>query len=135
MFTKRHASTTTVILALALASAVLANGFTISRSTVDGGGEMFSTGGDFELSGTIGQADAGVLTGGGFQLTGGFWFEQPPGDCNSTGNVNLFDHADFEACLSGPGGGVAEGCACFDLDGSGDVDLLDVAAFQESFTG
>ena len=135
MFTKRHASTTTVILALALASAVLANGFTISRSTVDGGGEMFSTGGDFEMSGTIGQPDAGVLTGAGFQLTGGFWFEQPPGDCNSTGGVNLLDYDAFEACLLGPGGGLGEDCDCFDQDGDDDADLLDFAALQESFTG
>lgn len=103
--------------------------------TIDGGGAMFTSGGDFELSGTIGQPDAGVLTGGGFQLTGGFWFEQPPGDCNSTGSVNLFDYDAFEACLSGPDGGVAEGCACFDMDASGDVDLVDFALFQDSFTG
>jgi len=31
--------------------------FEISRSTVDGGGAMRSTGGEFELSGTIGQPD------------------------------------------------------------------------------
>ena len=47
----------------------------LSWHTIDGGGEMFSTGGDFELSGTIGQPDAStvVLAGGDFKLTGGFW--------------------------------------------------------------
>lgn len=48
--------------------------FDLSWHTVDGGGAMSATGGSFELSGTIGQADAGgPLTGGAFSLTGGFW--------------------------------------------------------------
>jgi len=50
-----------------------AQDYTIDWYTVDGGGEMASTGGDFELSGTIGQPDAGVMTGGDFELVGGFW--------------------------------------------------------------
>lgn len=37
----------------------------------DGGGA--STGGGFTLSGTAGQPDAGLLTGGEFTLGGGFW--------------------------------------------------------------
>jgi hypothetical protein len=43
--------------------------------TIDGGGEMWCTGGDFELSGTVGQSDASefIMTGGDFELTGGFW--------------------------------------------------------------
>ena len=41
--------------------------------TVDGGGHTFSTGHRLELGGTIGQPDAGTLTGGHFVLSGGFW--------------------------------------------------------------
>jgi hypothetical protein len=41
--------------------------------TVDSGGHTFSTGGGYQLGGTIGQSDAGLLTGGGFTLGGGFW--------------------------------------------------------------
>ena len=33
--------------------------YEITRSTIDGGGVMQSTGGEYELSGTIGQHDAG----------------------------------------------------------------------------
>ena len=44
--------------------------FAIDWHTIDGGGKISSTGGGFELSATIGQADAGIMTGGGFQLTG-----------------------------------------------------------------
>ena len=47
--------------------------FEIPKSTIDGGGGR-STGGSFELTGTIGQPDAGQsLTGGNFRLSGGFW--------------------------------------------------------------
>ena len=52
----------------------MADDYAIDWWTIDGGGEMFSTGDDFELSGTIGQPDAGVLmTGGDFELAGGCW--------------------------------------------------------------
>jgi hypothetical protein len=49
--------------------------FSIDWWTIDGGGDMWITGGNFELSGTIGQPDAStvVMTGGDFELTGGFW--------------------------------------------------------------
>jgi hypothetical protein len=50
--------------------------FSIPWYTIDAGGEMFSSGGDFELSGTIGQPDATgarALSGGQWKLTGGFW--------------------------------------------------------------
>jgi hypothetical protein len=48
-------------------------GYDLSWSTVDGGGGTFSTGGDYSLGGTIGQPDAGLLTGGVYTLGGGFW--------------------------------------------------------------
>lgn len=49
--------------------------FNIDWFSIDGGGGK-STGGGFELTGTIGQHDASaanVMTGGGYTLTGGFW--------------------------------------------------------------
>lgn len=108
----------------------------MSRWTVDAGGTTDSTGGSFELSGTMGQADAGVMTGGDFELTGGFWFRLPHNDCNSDGWVDLIDYDDFDGCLSGPSGGVAAPrCNCFDLDSDNDVDLADTARFQIAFTG
>ncbi len=71
------------------ALAVSAQDYEITRSTIDGGGAMHSTGGAFELSGTIGQPDAGALAGGDFELTGGFWFALAPTDCNDDGGVDL----------------------------------------------
>ena len=49
----------------------------ISWYTIDGGGGMNSAGGGLQLDGTIGQPDAGAMTGGGFSLTGGFWAVTP----------------------------------------------------------
>ena len=40
-------------------------------STIDGGSA--SAGDGFALAGTIGQPDAGVMTGSGFAVAGGFW--------------------------------------------------------------
>jgi len=125
-----------MMLPLAVAAAVVGEDFDVSRSTIDGGGVMFSAGGDFELSGTIGQPDAGAMSDGTFAVTGGFWFQQVPADCNVDGGVDLYDFATFEACMSGPGVGVFEPpCICFDLDGDGDVDIEDAGAFQRSFSG
>lgn len=47
--------------------------FGVSRFTIDGGGGTRSTGGVFAVAGTIGQPDAGQLSGAGFSLLGGFW--------------------------------------------------------------
>ncbi len=123
------------ILAIAAAGAVFADDLEITRSTIDGGGAMHSTGGDFELSGTIGQPDAGTMSGDEFDLTGGFWFEEPPTDCNSTGGVNLLDYDGFEACLDGPDTDTREGCECYDVNKSNTVDMVDFAAAQQNFSG
>jgi len=122
-------------LAFGAATMVAANDYEIGWYTIDGGGETFSAGGEFSLGGTIGQPDAGVMTGDVFELTGGFWFELPPSDCNSTGGVDLLDYDDFEACLTGPDTGVTEACKCFDVNHSNTVDLLDFAVAQTTFTG
>jgi hypothetical protein len=55
------------------AAAVLAavDAFSLDWWSVDGGGET-STGGGYSMSGIIGQVDAGILSGGGYTLSGGF---------------------------------------------------------------
>lgn len=125
-----------LIPAAAAAGSVLAATQDLSWHTIDGGGTMVSAGGKFSVSGTIGQPDAGfVMSGGAFQLTGGFWAAMnapaATGDCNADGLVDLADHATLSDCLNGPQAS-AEGvsCACFDFDGNGTVDLLDFAQFQ-----
>jgi len=46
--------------------------YSIDWFTIDGGGGT-STGGVYSVSGTIGQPDAGHMSGGNFTLDGGFW--------------------------------------------------------------
>lgn len=46
--------------------------YSIDWFTVDGGGGT-STGGVYAVSGTIGQPDAGVMSGGDYSVAGGFW--------------------------------------------------------------
>jgi len=125
------------IAAMVVAGAAPAQDFEITRSTIEGGGVMHSIGGRFELSGTIGQPDAGLSTsqgtGSSYTLTGGFWFPLVPYDCNSDGSVNLVDYYGFKACLAGPQGGLVDGpCTCYDRDGNGQVDMRDFGNFQTS---
>ena len=47
--------------------------YELTWSTVDGGGATFSTGGTYSLGGTVGQPDAGTMSGGTYALSGGFW--------------------------------------------------------------
>jgi len=56
----------------AASASIQADDYSISWYTFDGGGGS-STGGDFTLMGTIGQPDAGLHSGTGYNLTGGFW--------------------------------------------------------------
>jgi len=64
------------VVLLLIGSSVLAQsggGYDLTWNTVGGGGYTFSTGGNYSLGGTVGQPDAGVLTGGSYTLVGGFW--------------------------------------------------------------
>ena len=49
-----------------------AQSYSIDWFTIDGGGGT-STGGVYSVSGTIGQPDAGKMSGGNFTVDGGFW--------------------------------------------------------------
>jgi hypothetical protein len=58
---------------LGIGSAFALAGYTLDWWTVDGGGTISSTGGSYNLGGTIGQPDAGTSAGGTYTLIGGFW--------------------------------------------------------------
>ena len=111
--------------------------FDLSWWTVDGGGELWTTGDNFELSGTIGKPDAGtMMSGGGFTLTGGFLLAAVPsclGDCNCDGQIDFDDINALVAALSAPEG------ACFfpniDIDGSGQIDFDDINPFVAILSG
>lgn len=47
--------------------------YDLTWNTIDGGGTMSASGGTYTLSGTIGQSEAGMVSGGPYTLNGGFW--------------------------------------------------------------
>ena len=116
-------------------TAAVAGDYRLHRWTIDGGGVTRSTGGDLELSGTIGQPDAGPMRGGDIELAAGFWFPLEPGDCNIDGTADLVDLRALIPCLSGPAEAHPPDCTCYDLDQDGDIDLHDIAGFERSFDG
>jgi len=63
-----------ILLALSLTALVAQaqTNYSIDWYTIDGGGGT-STGGVYAVSGTIGQPDAGAMSGGNYTLQGGFW--------------------------------------------------------------
>jgi hypothetical protein len=67
---------TASVLTISLWSFAVSNGsaqtYAIDWYTIDGGGGT-STGGVYSVSGTIGQPDAGHMSGGNFTIDGGFW--------------------------------------------------------------
>jgi hypothetical protein len=71
---------TTLFLALiaflllsSVARAQSGSGYDLTWNTVDGGGYTWSEGGGYSLGGTVGQPDAGAISGEGYTLAGGFW--------------------------------------------------------------
>ncbi len=136
----------TFTMMLALAAAAHAGGeFTLDWMTIDGGGGT-SVGGNFELSGTIGQPDAGgPMTGGNFTLVGGFWpgiQTAGPGllgDMNCDGNVSVGDINPFVLALTDPTGYAAMFPDCNILNGDctedGNVSVGDINCFVALVTG
>lgn len=106
--------------------------YDVDWHTLDGGGDM-STGGGFELEGTVGQPDVGTeMTGDGFSIVGGYWplgaLRGCAADINGDGSLDFFDYLDFVAAFSSDD-------AIADLNGDTEIDFFDyldyVAAFSE----
>ncbi|MFO0830735.1 MAG: hypothetical protein U0637_02715 [Phycisphaerales bacterium] len=115
--------------------------FAIPWYTVDCGGGT-STGGTFAVSGTVGQPDAGVMSGGTFQLNGGFWVGGgTPTGCDSVdfnGDTLFPDTQDIADFISVFGGGSCPTGTCGDIDFNNDglfPDTDDIAAFIRVFAG
>ena len=73
---KRITIVITLLLLFLLTGVALAQtggGYDLTWNSIDGGGMMFSSGGGYSLGGTIGQPDAGAMSGGSYSLAGGFW--------------------------------------------------------------
>lgn len=121
----------------ALAVAVAAQADLVLDRFTCSAGAGWSFGGGYELVGTVGQADAGVLAGGPFVLMGGFWSGTEatwtPGDPNCDGAVNFDDIDPFLLALSGGAAYEAAYPHCRRLNGDcnrdGTVDFDDIDAF------
>jgi hypothetical protein len=68
-----------ILVSLLTGIALAQNGFDLSWWSVDGGGHTSSSGGVYTLGGTIGQPDAWELSGGIYNLSGGFWVDSTTG--------------------------------------------------------
>ncbi|HUU82302.1 MAG TPA: hypothetical protein VM243_02255 [Phycisphaerae bacterium] len=61
---------------------------------------------------------------------------QGGGDYNGDSYVDLDDFGYWDACMTGPGGGLPDpDCAAFDFDSDVAVDLVDFGGFMAAFTG
>jgi hypothetical protein len=109
-----------IIAVLALTSIAYGD-YQIVWSTIDGGGGT-NSGGQYKLSGTIGQPDAGYSAAGNYELLGGFW----PG-----GPLCLVDFPDFTIFADywlETGSNLPA-----DLDGNGIVNLYDLKLFVDEW--
>ena len=93
--------------------------YTLTWSTIDGGGGR-SSGGPYTLTGTIGQPDAAWSSGGAYEVLGGFW----PGGPLCI--VQFDDFARFAQLWRDSGPGLPA-----DLDGDSDVDFDDLGHFAD----
>ncbi|MFK7959848.1 MAG: hypothetical protein AB8G96_04915 [Phycisphaerales bacterium] len=108
--------------------------FDLSWSTVDGGGGA-SVAGDLHLLGTIGQPDAGgPATGGDWSITGGFLVGGSGGGTPPCPNdIDGSGEVDFVDILAVLSNwGTCPGCPA-DLDGNGAVDFGDILQVLSNF--
>jgi hypothetical protein len=95
--------------------------YQLSRITVDGGGGK-SSGGEYIVTGTIGQPDAAHSVSGNYELLGGFW----PGEPSCF--VDFEHFARFAQYWLESGTGLPP-----DLYEDGTIDLLDLEKFVEDW--
>ena len=104
--------------------------FDLTWYTVDGGGSAFLVGGLFQLGCTGGQPDAGSLSGGEFELSGGFWAGVLPNfcyaNCDESTTPPILNVADFSCFLNR----YAAGDSYANCDGSTTPPVLNVADFS-----
>ncbi len=100
-------------------------GYEISWHTIDGGGGV-SSGGQYIVGGTIGQAEGGYSAGGGYEVLGGFWPDEPLCTVEFHHYARFADYWLSSGCNAGN-----DWCGGADLDQLGDVDGVDLGLFVQ----
>ena len=132
------------LLVFTLAIQAQGDQYEVIWSTI-GGGEMFSTGGQYGLDGTVGQPEAGTtLSGGDYTLAGGFWPGIEPvcgdaqhpyvrGDMNRDCYVNWADFTVFAAMWLSSGCTAPNWCGGADMNRDGSVNWGDFTVFAANW--
>ncbi len=105
--------------------------FEVAWFSIDAGAATLTGGGNLEASVTIGQPDAGTLSGGQFEMTGGVWaIASPcdPCDANCDGVIDAYDIEPFIDLLVGANPVRCSSCAG-DTNGDGVIDAFDIEPF------
>lgn len=116
-----------VILCAILTGPPASGQYKLSWYTIDGGGGR-SAGGDFTLTGTIGQPDAAYGSGGNFELLGGFWPGGPLCFVDFKHFARFAEHWLWEDCDE-----LNNWCNGADLDHLNGVNKLDLKLFVEEW--
>jgi hypothetical protein len=111
---------------LGFASAGFAD-YQIVWHTIDGGGGQ-SSGGQYVLTGTIGQADAAYSQGGNYEVLGGFWGGGPICTVDFEQFATFAQYWLHTACSSSN-----NWCGGADLNKSTAVDMIDVDLFVQQW--
>ena len=122
-----------IIASLAFATAgASAQSFDVAWFSIDAGAAVLTdAGGDLEMSVTVGQPDAGFLSGGEFEMTGGVSaISSPcdPCDVNCDGVIDAYDIEPFIDLLVGPNPLRCSSCAG-DANGDSVIDAFDIEPF------
>jgi hypothetical protein len=98
--------------------------------SIDGGGRMYLTAGEFEMGSTVGQPDTGYAFGDCFEFTGGFWAIVAPAacyaNCDHSTTAPILNVADFSCFLQH----YAAGDCYANCDDSTQTPTLNVADFS-----
>jgi hypothetical protein len=140
LITKARTTAAALIVSMVIC-VVHAQEFSIDWYVIRGGGGT-STGGGYELSGTIGQPDAGSLAGGGYDMNGGFWPPVAPSCCPFAGDLSdpcndIVNVSDFTVFAAAYGSSVGDPnySVCADLSPPGAPNgVINVSDFTV-FTG
>jgi hypothetical protein len=124
------ASVAAMALAAARAQAQMGPGLDLSWNSLDCGGGVTSNGA-LALYSSIGQPDAGAMSGGGLQLLGGFigGISGPPPcypDCTNSGGLTIADFGCFQTKF-------VAGDPYADCNGVGGLTIADFGCFQTKF--